>query len=131
MQDYQFKASNGEVFDIRSYRLKEDFTGDVWNSVFVDADESLGGIQAGIQAKEQAERAELFWNEYHDVFIIRPLKSFSHANYSKLGLIAGNEYEAIHATNQPDWNEKGKVFAMIPKTGASLLLENGEYELVS
>ena len=44
-------------------------------------------------------------------------------------------YPAIHATNQPDWQEEGKIFVPFDSTdtecqGESILLENGEYTLI-
>ncbi len=41
----------------------------------------------------------------------------------------GRVYSALVATNQPNWKEKGKVFA-IKQNGAEILLQRGEYEIV-
>ena len=45
-------------------------------------------------------------------------------------------YRAIHAKNQPDWEEKGKIFVLGAENdncsggGIGFLLEKGEYEIV-
>lgn len=36
----------------------------------------------------------------------------------------GRIYRAVHATNQPDWKKKGKIFV------GEVLLEKGEYRVV-
>jgi hypothetical protein len=39
-------------------------------------------------------------------------------------------YDATHATNLPDWETKGKIFVYEDEDGPSIVLENGEYEIV-
>jgi len=39
-------------------------------------------------------------------------------------------YDAIPATNQPDWEEKGKVFVEPAPGATSILLERDDYTLV-
>lgn len=60
---------------------------------------------------------------------VRPLE-----NYSLMGtnfvLDKTKNYEFIHATNQPDWEEKGKIFVFEDEDGPAILLEKGEYEFV-
>lgn len=58
-----------------------------------------------------------------------------HLSYRLLGtdlvLIAGKTYEAEHATNQPDWEEKGKIHVKPnPALEYTMLLERGEYCIV-
>ena len=54
-------------------------------------------------------------------------------NYKLLGtdikLSKRHWYRAIDATNQPEWKEKGKVFALLggSYSNDSFLLERGEY----
>jgi hypothetical protein len=63
------------------------------------------------------------------------MKIRPNANYQMTGtnirLDSLKVYEAVSATNQPDWNEKGKVFCLLPDTEDSFLLEAGEYEIIS
>ena len=44
---------------------------------------------------------------------------------STLHLVAGVAYTAIPATNQPDWEARGKVF--VQTDDGTMLLENGDY----
>lgn len=40
-------------------------------------------------------------------------------------------YQACHATNLPEWKEKGKIFVSFADDGeASILLESGEYLVI-
>jgi hypothetical protein len=41
----------------------------------------------------------------------------------------GRRYSAVHATNQPEWKEKGKVFAE-KANGESILLEREDYKVI-
>jgi hypothetical protein len=45
-------------------------------------------------------------------------------------VIAGNEYAAQHATNQPDWKEKGKIFIYPDGYDHGFLLGAGDYQFV-
>lgn len=54
-------------------------------------------------------------------------------NYRLLGTLVRLDknkiYEAVKATNQPDYKEKGKIFVVVdPLT--SFLLEKGEYKVI-
>jgi hypothetical protein len=63
--------------------------------------------------------------------IIKPQESFRLLGTS-IRLDSGKTYQAINATNQPDWESKGLVFVLVDGDidGASFLLEKGEYEIV-
>jgi hypothetical protein len=43
----------------------------------------------------------------------------------------GRTYSAIPATNQPEYKEKGKVFVIKWNNPEGLLIEKGEYQIVS
>ena len=56
---------------------------------------------------------------------IKPKLAFRNACLPLNEMDPNKEYEATHATNQPDWQEKGKIFA------GEHLLERGEYTVTS
>lgn len=61
----------------------------------------------------------------------RPLRAFKHASYpSNTRLDPNKVYEVEPATNQPDYEERGKVFFPCPNGAPSLLLWREEYEVV-
>ena len=41
----------------------------------------------------------------------------------------GRQYRAVHATNQPNWKEKGLIFAQ-KANRESILLEKADYKVV-
>jgi len=47
-----------------------------------------------------------------------------HLTGTSITLDSSKVYEAIHATNQPDWEEKEKIFV------DGVLLEKGEYSII-
>ena len=55
---------------------------------------------------------------------IKPNSDFSLLG-TGLKIKKGNIYNALPATNQPEWREKGKIFV------EEILLEKGEYEIVA
>lgn len=67
---------------------------------------------------------------------IRPLLAFHAVGMPHtLRLNPSLIYPAIHATNQPDWKAKGKIFvsydpADTMREGDSILLENGDYTII-
>jgi len=56
---------------------------------------------------------------------IKPTRNFRNPCYPINQMDTEKVYDAIHATNQPDWKEKGKIFA------GEHLLERGDYIVVS
>ena len=63
---------------------------------------------------------------------IRPKRAYRHANYPEsTALDPTVVYDAVHATNQPDWKKQGKIFVESPGNAPELLLEKGDYEIVS
>lgn len=62
---------------------------------------------------------------------VKPKLAYRHANYpASTALDPAKVYEAVHATNQPDWKEKGKIFVDSPNGAPEMLLMEGEYEIV-
>ena len=61
--------------------------------------------------------------------VIRPKLSYKLLGTS-LKLDSTQVYRAIDATNQPDWEERGKIFVQI-NNNDSMLLESGEYEVMN
>ena len=59
---------------------------------------------------------------------IRPAGDY-HILGTDIRLDSGKVYDAIPATNQPDYKEREKVFVLTPEGDA--LLCKGEYEVVS
>lgn len=66
--------------------------------------------------------------------IIQPLEDFRllGTGYSPPTLDKTKHYHAIPATNQPDWEEKGKVFVSFNNDGdePSMLLEKSDYIVI-
>ena len=63
------------------------------------------------------------------------MKIQPHLSYRLLGtaliLHSGKTYEAEHANNQPDWEEKGKIFVKPnPALEDTMLLERGDYTII-
>ena len=72
-----------------------------------------------------------------EIILIRPLRDFHHtgAGYNAPRLTAGKLYPAIHATNQPEWKERGKIFVAFDGTVPdgetdSILLAAPDYDRV-
>jgi hypothetical protein len=62
---------------------------------------------------------------------VRPKLAYRHANYpSNTALDPARVYDAEIATNQPDYEAKGKIFVQGPNGAPAMLLERGEYETV-
>ena len=57
---------------------------------------------------------------------IQPKENYSMSGYGRLDKT--KTYDAVHATNQPNWKENGLVF-VLPNDGMriELLLKTGEY----
>ena len=66
--------------------------------------------------------------------VFAPLMVRVNSDFAWIGtdarVFAGNEYAAQHATNQPDWKEKGKVFIYPDGYDHGFLLEAGDYQFV-
>ena len=66
--------------------------------------------------------------------IIQPKDSFRllGMGYNPPTLSKDKHYTARPATNQPDWQEMGKVFVSFDNDGEepSILLERGDYEII-
>ena len=72
-----------------------------------------------------------------EIILIRPLRAFTQAGrgYGAPSLTAGRLYPATHATNQPDWKAKGKIFvafngAVPDGESDSILLDALDYDRV-
>lgn len=50
----------------------------------------------------------------------------THLLGTDIRLEKGHEYDAVDATNQPDWEAKGLVFVIDPKTKDSVLCTLGD-----
>ena len=62
---------------------------------------------------------------------IKPKLAYRHANYpASTALDPSEVYDAVHATNQPDWEAEGKVFVESPGGAPEMLLSRDEYEIV-
>ena len=62
---------------------------------------------------------------------IRPNMAYRHANYpTATALDPGKVYNAIWATNQPNWKERGLVFVDSPAGAPEMLLDHTEYKEV-
>lgn len=62
---------------------------------------------------------------------VRPKLAYRHANYPHNTALDPNKvYVAELATNQPEWEEKGKIFLPCPNGAPEMLLDNTEYEVV-
>ncbi len=63
---------------------------------------------------------------------IRPKHAYRHASYpASTALDPTVTYDAVHATNQPDWKKQGKIFVESPGNAPEMLLKKGEYAIVS
>jgi hypothetical protein len=60
---------------------------------------------------------------------VRPLEDYWLLG-TEFKLDSTTVYDAIHATNLPDWEAKGKIFVYEDEDGPSIVLEKGEYEIV-
>ena len=62
---------------------------------------------------------------------VKPKLAYRHVNYPKsTALDPSVTYEAVHATNQPNWKEEGKIFVDGPGGAPEMLLVSGEYTIV-
>jgi hypothetical protein len=65
--------------------------------------------------------------------IIQPKLNFRQVGlgYNPPTLDSTRHYEAVHATNQPDWEKRGKVFIEFPDApGNSILLDSADYTII-
>lgn len=61
---------------------------------------------------------------------VRPFEDY-HLMGTSFKLDSTKVYSAVPATNIPKWEENGKIFVFKDEDGPSILLENGEYEIVA
>ena len=62
---------------------------------------------------------------------VQPKLAYRHANYpSNTALDPTRATEAVHATNQPDWEAEGKIFVDSPNGAPEMLLLRGEYTII-
>ncbi len=61
------------------------------------------------------------------VFEVRPTRAWKDAGYPMRQMATNQTYYAVNATNQPGWEEHGKIF-ILGGDCDGMLLESGEYE---
>jgi len=62
---------------------------------------------------------------------IKPNLAYRHVNYpSNTALDPNKVYDAIPATNQPNWEAEGKIFVESPNNAPEMLLMKGEYKII-
>lgn len=63
--------------------------------------------------------------------LIIPKLSYKLLGAADSNVVAGRVYGAVYARNQPDWEDKLKIFVTTDDNGNSMMLEANDYDLVA